>query len=241
MPSPTPHLGISTASYGARRFADSLAFLDHAHQLGAAGVQTSVRKWEPALARKLRARMEETGLYLEGQISLPKNRLEADTFEDQVGQAKAAGVSIFRTVALSGRRYEAFDDLASFRRFRKQAEESLALVEPILRRHRVTLAVENHKDWRIPKLLEIMTRFSSPVLGVCLDTGNSLSLLEDPMEVVEAYAPHTVTTHFKDMDVRPYADGFLLSEVPLGEGFSTCHASSASAPSTVPGCGTILR
>ncbi len=45
-----------------------------------------------------------------------------------------------------------------------------------------------------------------------------MALLEDPMEVVEALAPRSITTHFKDMGVEESADGFLLSEVPLGAG-----------------------
>src|SRR5262249_10663895 len=55
--------------------------------------------------------------------------------------------------------------------------------------------------------------------GVCLDTGNSIALLEDPQAVVEAYAPWAVSTHLKDMAVAEYDEGFLLAEVPLGEGF----------------------
>ena len=38
------------------------------------------------------------------------------------------------------------------------------------------------------------------------------------MEVVEALAPRAITTHFKDMAVEEYRDGFLLAEVPLGTG-----------------------
>ena len=38
------------------------------------------------------------------------------------------------------------------------------------------------------------------------------------MAVVETLAPYAVTTHIKDMAVAPYADGFLLSEMPLGTG-----------------------
>src|SRR5690606_8573612 len=48
--------------------------------------------------------------------------------------------------------------------------------------------------------------------------GNNIALIEDPMEVVHALAPYTITTHVKDMGVREYEDGFLLSEVPLGAG-----------------------
>jgi sugar phosphate isomerase/epimerase len=38
------------------------------------------------------------------------------------------------------------------------------------------------------------------------------------MAVVEALAPYALSTHLKDMAVRPYDDGFELSEVPLGQG-----------------------
>jgi sugar phosphate isomerase/epimerase len=51
-----------------------------------------------------------------------------------------------------------------------------------------------------------------------LDFGNSISLVEDPMEVIETLVPFIFSTHVKDMGVEEYADGFLLSEVPLGKG-----------------------
>lgn len=63
-----------------------------------------------------------------------------------------------------------------------------------------------------------MDHLGSEWMGVTLDLGNNISLLEDPMAVVEALAPYAFTTHFKDMAVAPYAEGFLLSEVPLGTG-----------------------
>jgi len=43
--------------------------------------------------------------------------------------------------------------------------------------------------------------------------------LEDAMAVVEALAPFAFSTHIKDMAVQEAADGFFLSEVPLGDGF----------------------
>jgi len=93
------------------------------------------------------------------------------------------------------------------------------LAESVARKTGIRLAVENHKDWRVDELLGILRRLSSEQVGVCVDIGNSISLLEDPMAVVEAYAPWAITSHFKDMGVEPSSDGFLLSELPLGEGF----------------------
>jgi sugar phosphate isomerase/epimerase len=43
-------------------------------------------------------------------------------------------------------------------------------------------------------------------------------VLDDPIETVEKLAPYTFNTHFKDMAAEETADGFRISEVPLGEG-----------------------
>ena len=123
-----------------------------------------------------------------------------------------------RTVLLSGRRYESFNDIAAFRRFADSSAQALKLAGPVVARHDIRLAVENHKDWRADELIRLLKQTGNDHVGVCLDTGNSIALLEDPMEVVEALAPLAFTTHFKDMALEEYRDGFLLSEVPLGTG-----------------------
>jgi len=128
-------------------------------------------------------------------------------------------VDIIRTVCLSGRRYENFDTSEAFQQFRGASVKSLQLAEPIMRKHRMKLAVENHKDWRTEEFLEILTTIDSEWIGVTLDTGNNIALLEDPMEVVKVLAPYALTVHLKDMAVDEYEDGFLLSEVNLGDGF----------------------
>jgi sugar phosphate isomerase/epimerase len=97
--------------------------------------------------------------------------------------------------------------------------QSLQLAEPVLRRNKAKLAVENHKDWRAEELAAAMKQLSSEWIGVTLDFGNSISLVEDPMEVVQTLVPYVFSTHVKDMGVEEFADGFLLSEVPLGKGF----------------------
>ncbi|TFG72607.1 MAG: sugar phosphate isomerase/epimerase, partial [Flavobacteriales bacterium] len=118
-----------------------------------------------------------------------------------------------------GRRYENFDSRDAFEKFRAASVLSLQRAEPIMRKHQMKLAVENHKDWRIYEFLEILKGIDSEWIGVTLDTGNNLSLLEDPMEVVEALAPYAHTVHLKDMAVEEYEDGFLMSEVNLGDGY----------------------
>jgi sugar phosphate isomerase/epimerase len=80
------------------------------------------------------------------------------------------------------------------------------------------LGIENHKDWRVDQQVALLERYSSEYLGVCLDTGNNLAVLDDPTETVEKLAPYTFNVHFKDMAMEECDEGFLLSEVPLGDG-----------------------
>jgi sugar phosphate isomerase/epimerase len=210
-------MGVVIHSYGARRFGDAAAFLDHCATIGAAGIQTNLGN-RPADAAALRDKAAKHGMYLEGIVGLPRDANDVARFSTQLQCAKETGAAVVRTVCLSGRRYETFTTAEQYREFAKRSWDSLKLAEPVAAKHDMKLAVENHKDWRVDELLDILRRLSSRHVGVTLDTGNSIALLEDPMEVIKAYAPFTFTTHFKDMGVSEYEEGFLLSEVPFGEG-----------------------
>ena len=95
----------------------------------------------------------------------------------------------------------------------------LAWAEPIISKHRLKLAVENHKDLTSDELAQLMREFSSEWIGVNVDTGNNISLLEDPNHTVETLAPFAMSVHLKDMTVQPYEQGFQLSEVTCDSGF----------------------
>jgi sugar phosphate isomerase/epimerase len=223
-------MGIVVHSYGIRwnskvdsnkypGFTNAIDLIDHCHQLGAGGAQVVVGNWSTDFAKKVREKREKLGLYLEGSIGVPKNAGDVARFEQEVANAKEAGVQILRTVCSSGRRYETYHSADEFQALKKNALVSLQLAEPVLRKHKVKLAVENHKDWRAKELAAMMKQINSEWIGVTLDFGNSIALLENPMEVVQTLVPYVLTTHVKDMGVEEYADGFLLSEVPLGQGF----------------------
>ena len=201
------------------RFKDPLEFLEYCHKLGAGGAQVGIGSRDAAYTTRLRARAEALGMYLEGELGLPKEESDVPRFEADIRAAGEAGAEVVRTAMLGGRRYETFDSAEAYRRFAESSWQSLTLAEPVLKRHRLRLAIENHKDRRVPELLDLLKRISSEYVGVCVDTGNNIALLEDPMKVVEALAPFAFSTHLKDMAVQEYDEGFLLSEVPLGDGF----------------------
>ena len=198
-------------------FEHALDVLDHVRDLGAGSLQTLVGGWTSEFAGKVRATCESYGMKLEGSITLPKNENDVARFEQEVRIAKEAGATIFRS-ATGGRRYDLFSSLQDFKHWKDGAFKSMQLAEPVARRQHVKIGIENHKDFHAAELAEVLGRLSSPHMGACVDTGNSIALLEDPMTVVETLAPYAVTTHIKDMAVQETPTGFLLAEVPLGEG-----------------------
>ena len=197
---------------------NALDVLDHCHDLGAGCLQIGVNNWSNDFAKQVRTKRESLGIALEGQIGLPRKDQDLPRFENEIGAAREAGATVLRTVCLSGRRYEKFETMEKWNHFKSDSKAALERAEPIAAKHRVKLAVENHKDWRSDEQLELLGQLSSEWIGVTLDFGNNFSLLEHPHDVAEALAPYVMSTHIKDMAMAEYEKGFLLSEVPLGRG-----------------------
>ena len=209
------HAGRATTARP--RFGSALHVLREVRELGAGSFQTTVQGWTADLADAMRAEAERAGIKLEASLDLPRDAGDVARFDAEVQLARRAGMPILRTW-IGGRRYEDFATLAEFAAFTARAQRGLQLAEPVVRRHGVRLAVENHKDFHAPELVAMLAQLGSDRLGVCLDFGNSLALLEDPLEVVETLAPLALTTHIKDLAVQEFPDGFRMAEVPLGEG-----------------------
>jgi len=215
-------MGLSADSFQSIRFSSPHRLLEAdrlmtiAASVGAAGAHGGMTQIDSEWARRTRHMKEELDMYVEIQTFLPRE--DPAVFEHAVGVAKEAGASSLRVVCLLGRRYEMFERLVDWKAavtgFHRQIEAAL----PIVERYQMRLGLENHKDWRVDEQVALLERYSSEYLGVTLDTGNNLSILDDPMETVEKLAPYTFNVHLKDMALEENETGFLMSEVPLGEG-----------------------
>jgi len=214
---PRSSMGLNPYSFGlSRRSGEALEFLEFAHSLGAGGVQAVLKSFEPDYLKQVRERAGRLGMYLEVIGSLPKD--DAAPFEALVRAAREAGALCLRAVCLSGRRYETFSSLEEWKRFVAESRARLARAVPVLEKHRLGLGLENHKDWTLEEMVRLLGSYSSEYLGACIDFGNNIALLDDPMEVVEGLAPFALSAHIKDMAAEEYAEGFLLAEVALGRG-----------------------
>ena len=210
-------LGIATTSYSTgRKFVDTLEFLEHCGGIGAAGIQSSLTSLDSGYLARLDRRAKDLGMWIEVMTALPEQNMSA--FIANVQAAKQIGAVAIRSACLSGRRYETFNSFEEWKGFVARSKAAIARAVPVVEKFKLPLGIENHKDWTTTEMLALLKSYSSEYVGACLDTGNNIALLNDPTEVVEQLAPFAVSTHIKDMGVQEYADGFLLSEVPIGDG-----------------------
>ncbi|MCO5196088.1 MAG: sugar phosphate isomerase/epimerase [Anaerolineae bacterium] len=170
----------------------------------------------------LKAQLDEYGfdrVYAWGHpdgLEAGKNRDAYDDMIAQIPNAALIGADVMRVVASSLMfRHEPhgpqIDILVGwFKDAVKVAEE-----------HGVKLAVENHIDYTSDECVELLDRVDSPYLGLNLDTGNFLRLLDDPVEGAKKLANRTLATHIKDLkpvkglDAREW---YFFSSTPVGDG-----------------------
>ncbi|TAK21220.1 MAG: sugar phosphate isomerase/epimerase [Chloroflexota bacterium] len=93
-----------------------------------------------------------------------------------------------------------------------QAAESAKLV----------LAFENHLDYRVKEIVRVLDAIDSPSLRLLFDTGNTLTVCEDPIDAAYDGAKYTALVHLKDLKVHPWTPGrefvSVMYAAPLGRG-----------------------
>jgi 3-oxoisoapionate decarboxylase len=235
------NLGLLLYSYGIRAkvekqqgFSEPAKFIAFAHSRGANAVQMPLGVLTAETITEVRRTADRLEMAIEGIVSPPNADADLARFDAELATAKAVGATVVRTVLLGGRRYETFTKAADYTAFATRSAATLRRLEPVARRHGVAVAVENHKDFRTDELLDLLGGVSSEFVGICVDTGNNLALLEDPLETVTALAKYVRTVHLKDMAVEVSPDGFRLAEVPLGQGLIDLKSTVAVLRNTNP-------
>lgn len=211
----------------AREANQEFDILEHCHELGLSGTETFRPPATPEAISNYRRKAERYGLRVIFNVPLPKTSSEVAAFDGGVKAAREAGADIIHA-AMTARRYEEFDTFAAFKQNFELCRRMVELAEPVLRKHRMKLAIENHKGWRSAEQAAWIRRVGSEWVGVCFDFGNNLSLCETPAQTFENLEPYTLFCHLKDMGLDHYRDGFLLSEVPFGRGVTDLRAMVAA-------------
>lgn len=194
--------------------------VEYCHDMGLGAAHTSLpNDLDPAGVKKIRDQINRYDMRLTVGLRTAKTDAELPKYEAAV---KACAEMDGRVACVhdpfSGRRYEQFKSAAEFHQFDAACKAAVRRVEPILRKYKMPLAIENHKGWRSGELAEWVKSTGSEYVGVCLDLVNNVSLIETPQQTIDTLAPYTIFVSFKDIGTDFYEDGILLSEVAFGDG-----------------------
>ena len=105
--------------------------------------------------------------------------------------------------------------------FLKSAALELKKQAQMFRDSGVMLAIETHFEFttfELLKLFEMCEVEPGDYLGICLDTMNLLTMLEDPLSATERVLPWVVSTHIKDGGILAGEGGITTFPVPMGKG-----------------------
>jgi sugar phosphate isomerase/epimerase len=198
---------------------DALKFVEATHKAGGEVAQlyyTQIRDLDEEGLKRLRQRAEELDVLLEvhGGGALGN----WSKFEETMQRAANLGSKVVGCSFGFLMRPERISTLDAWDDHTRQCEARLRELAPLAKSLGVTIGVENHLDFSVQELRDLITSVNSPNVGVLFDVGNILGTLDDPTEAADVLGPLTVATHYKDFAIEEVARGFRFCMVPLGCG-----------------------
>jgi len=207
--------------------------LEWAVEHGAEGVQFSGleshhrERTDKAYLKDLAQYAEEKGLYLEwgGGQHIPfdmsswerKNLMGIN--QKAAEEANQMGTRVIRSCSGGLMRWNPASPMTET--LLQEAAASLLSQKQMLLDHNVILALETHFEfttWELVRLFERCEAEPGEYLGICLDTMNLLTMLEDPVKASERILPWVVSTHIKDGAIIFTEDGMMTFPVEVGKG-----------------------
>lgn len=99
---------------------------------------------------------------------------------------------------------------------------------PQLEKTGIRLALENHTETFADEILWLIQKIDHPLVGACVDTVNSMGVLENPETAVEKLAPFAFSNHFCDHKLDRDQFGIRFHGVALGDGDIDCFKTYAT-------------
>jgi len=225
---PQVRLGLDTYSVRAFRW-KAIELLDYAASLKLTAVQISglgeFESLEPAYLAKVKDHAGRLGIKIDAGIGSicptssawnPKEGSPQQYIEKGLSVAAALGTKAMRCFV--GSRAERIGALPIEAHMEATIKVLRSVRQQVLDRG-VKLALENHNgDLDAGEVRTIIEESGKDFVGSCLDTGNPVWLLEDPMLTLETLGPYVVTSHVRDTAVWEHPRGAAFQWVALGEG-----------------------
>jgi sugar phosphate isomerase/epimerase len=99
----------------------------------------------------------------------------------------------------------------------------------------VKIAIENHGDLLAWQAKTVIEEAGKDFVGSCLDSGNPVVVLEDPLMALETLGPYVITSHIRDSVVYEHPRGAAVQWVALGDGSIDMKAFAVSFRELCPG------
>ena len=82
----------------------------------------------------------------------------------------------------------------------------------------VKIAIENHGDLQAWEMRNLIEEAGKDFVGSCLDTGNAVSVIENPLVTLDILGPYVLMTHIRDSAVFENPRGAVMQWTALGDG-----------------------
>lgn len=91
---------------------------------------------------------------------------------------------------------------------------------PEFKTRNIKLAIENHDRFKAREFEKIIQNVGSEMVGICLDSVNSMGAGEGFAEVSKILIPYTINFHVKDFSIRRvyHKMGIIIEGTPAGKG-----------------------
>jgi sugar phosphate isomerase/epimerase len=205
------------------------ALLDYAHALGLQVVHFSEEKafeqTDDAYLTRLKARADEMGIDIEMGMGIicPTSRAfkgDKGTAVEQVGRllhmASVVGSRVLRVV------WFVHQDRLGPLPLAQHFEAGLSVLRAVRSRaldFGIHIAIENHAGDLQGREVKMLIETAGPeFVGSCIDPGNAIRAIEDPMVTLERLAPYVVTSHVRDSAIWAVPEGAATLWVAMGDG-----------------------
>jgi sugar phosphate isomerase/epimerase len=226
---PQTKLGVELGCIGANKWSP-YQFLDYFHKIGIEAAQfnagtlgVKAGDLDEGELRKIRAYAQNLGISLNafsGRTICPTSSgfdTKSGTAEQQIARdlsiARILGASCMRVVLGS------FKDRPEIGRHLESMKKVITNVRSQVLDSGIKLALENHNaDLQAREIKVLIEEVGSDVLGVNIDSGNPLAIMEDPHLTLEILGPYVLTSHVRDTAVWRVPEGVAMRWVNMGEG-----------------------
>ncbi len=225
-------LGESWGFDGVHEFEKTMTLMqlmDNAVEWGLDGLHITnvdLETLDPVRLAEVKAAAEAHGLYLEYNVSFdaPSDPRVNSTVKDALFNAKAMGADLVKFSLDIERPHPLYgscfhpDVMRQLSVRYDEFKSNIKLMEEL----GLKISIENHCDTYADEVIWLVRQLNHPDIGACLDTINSLVVLEGPEACVEKMAPYANCCHFCDNKLVVDPDGTHSIGAPIGQGDIDC-------------------